>query len=130
MLLTFTCQRKKRISAMVGFVLFATLLLLPLTLADDLPPGKTLLIETVDEPKPEHQNDEKNKLPTEHISGDDNGNDYSLDSSKPYKGGKKRVCTGSTISHGFEVHNLSLTRFPTRIWNAWRSLYFVSDDDG
>ena len=138
----FTRQRPKRFSAMVGFMLFATLLLLPLTSAEDLPPGRTLLIETVDEPKAEHQNNalnnaldnalkEKNKLPTEHIPRDDDGNDYSLDSSEPlYKAGKKHFCTGLTISHGFKVDNLSLTQFPIRIWNAWRSLYFVSDDDG
>ena len=74
---------------MVGFMLFATLLLL-LPLAslsddDDLAPGRTLLIETVDdEPESEakHHNDgndkQEIKLPVnEHISRSGNGNDYS-----------------------------------------------------
>ena len=73
---------------MVGFMVFATLFLLPLALkADDLPRGRTLLIETVDEPaEPEamqinNENDkQENKLTvTEHISkSSDDGNDYSL----------------------------------------------------
>ena len=118
---------------MVGFILLPSLLLLlPLTLSDKLPPGRTLLIETVDEPKNEHRNaenhEEEEKLPSEHISKNDSGNDYSLDLSRPYKGGKKRFCAGFTISNGFKVHNLSFTL--TRIWNARRSLYFVSDEDG
>ena len=77
---------------MVGFMMFASHLLLLLPLAslsddDDLAPGRTLLIETVDdEPEVEakHHKDEndkklENKLPVnEHISKSDNGNDYSL----------------------------------------------------
>ena len=45
---------------MVGFIVLASLLLLPHALSDDLAPGRTLLIETVDEPEPEtkHHNDE------------------------------------------------------------------------
>ena len=76
---------------MVGFMVFANfLLLLPLALKadDDLPRGRTLLIETVDEPsEPEaalqinNENDkQENKLTvTERISkSSDDGNDYSL----------------------------------------------------
>ena len=75
---------------MVGFMVFTTLLLLlpiaSLSDDDDLAPGRTLLIETVDdEPEVEakHHKDEndklENKLPvTEHISKSDNGNDYRL----------------------------------------------------
>ena len=73
---------------MVGFMVFASLLLL-LPLAslsddDDLARGRTLLIETVDEPESEakHHKDEndkvENKLPVnERISRSGNGNDYS-----------------------------------------------------
>ena len=74
---------------MVGFMVFANfLLLLPLALKadNDLPRGRTLLIETVDEPEPEamnqkNENDkQENKLTvTERISkSSDDGNDYSL----------------------------------------------------
>ena len=80
-----------KISAMVGFMVFANFLLLLFPLAlpadDDLPRGRTLLIETVDEPsEPEavqinNENDkQENKLTvTERISkSSDDGNDYSL----------------------------------------------------
>merc|ERR1712179_410493 len=105
-------------SAMVGFILLPTLLLLlPLTLSDKLPPGRTLLIETVDEPKNEHRNaenhEEEEKLPSEHISKNDSGNDYSLDLSRPYKGGKKRFCAGSGM-HGAPCTLGKSWRFPGR----------------
>ena len=101
---------------MVGFIVLASLLLLPLALSDDLAPGRTLLIETVDEPEPEtkHRNDEnikkqENKLPTEHISSNDNGNDYSLKWDKDGKKPANHFCAGFTNSDCFKVNNFSLT---------------------
>merc|ERR1711909_58992 len=107
-------------SAMLGFMLLPTLLLLPLTsssssflspftllllplaLSDDhIAPGKTLLIETKDEPTAKAQNDEnhieENKVTVQHISKNGNGNDYSLTGNK--KAGEKGICAEPAM-HG------------------------------
>merc|ERR1719370_1547213 len=102
---------------MVGFKVFASLLLL-LPLAslsdDDLAPGRTLLIETVDdEPESEakHHNDgndkQEIKLPVnEHISRSGNGNDYSHKWTDD-------VCAGPGL-HGAPCTLGSRWRFPGR----------------